>query len=105
MSVEWKVEGPRGTHWFMARDGDEACERYRARWDLPMRALDEMCVVDVTRDGSTAEGKPPTMTDEERFDIPQRTGACKVCGWETWDGECNECEKRAAAEGRNHDGR
>jgi hypothetical protein len=34
---------------------------------------------------------------EDRFDIPQRTGGCPVCGWETWDGDCNECEKRSAA--------
>jgi hypothetical protein len=22
---------------------------------------------------------------------PQRTGACPICGWETWDGECDQC--------------
>jgi hypothetical protein len=31
--------------------------------------------------------------DEDRYDIPQRTAACRVCGWETWDDECWECFK------------
>jgi len=37
-----------------------------------------------------------TRHDDDRFDLPVRTGACPVCGWETWDGDCNECETRRA---------
>lgn len=35
-----------------------------------------------------------THSYEDRFDLPERTRACRMCGWETWDGECWECFKR-----------
>lgn len=54
----WLVEGKRGAHWFVARSGDEACEKYRARFGLQMYELDEMCVVDVRRD---VRDEPPAV--------------------------------------------
>ena len=44
---EWHVWGPRGYQWIQAKNGDEACEKYRARYQLPMYSLDEMSVDDV----------------------------------------------------------
>lgn len=44
---EWHVWGPNGEIWIHAKDGDHACERYQARFGLPIHALDQMSVDDV----------------------------------------------------------